>query len=98
MNAARIGPINERFTPYQTHFTCGFAGFIGGDVTLVAQLRTEHKVIGSVRLWTADAANRTAEIGYTFNRRYWSNGYATEAASALLERADEWIERATPPE
>lgn len=57
------------------------------DVTLVAQLRHEAKVIGSVRLWTVDKANRTAEIGYTFNRGYWNNGYATEAASALLERA-----------
>lgn len=57
------------------------------DVTLVAELRREAKVIGSVRLWAVDEGNRTAEIGYTFNRRYWNNGYATEAASALLERA-----------
>lgn len=57
------------------------------DVTLVADLRRESKVIGSVRLWSVDEANRTVEIGYTFNRRYWNNGYATEAASALLERA-----------
>lgn len=57
------------------------------DVTLVAQLRREGKVVGSVRLWTVDEANRTAEIGYTFNRRYWNNGYATEAASAFLECA-----------
>jgi [ribosomal protein S5]-alanine N-acetyltransferase len=57
------------------------------DVTLAAQLRQEGKVIGSVRLWIGDAENSTAEIGYTFNRRYWNSGYATEAASALLERA-----------
>ncbi|HET9096054.1 MAG TPA: GNAT family N-acetyltransferase [Candidatus Baltobacteraceae bacterium] len=57
------------------------------DVTLVAELRREAKVIGSVRLWTVDEANRTAEIGYTFNRRYWNNGFATEAAAPLLDRA-----------
>lgn len=58
-----------------------------GDVTLVAELRQKAKVIGSVRLWTVDEANRTVEIGYTFNRRFWNNGYATEAASALLKCA-----------
>ncbi|MGZ3548939.1 MAG: GNAT family N-acetyltransferase [Vulcanimicrobiaceae bacterium] len=57
------------------------------DVTLAADLRHERKVIGSVRLWIVDEANRIGEIGYTFNRRYWNNGYATEAASALLGRA-----------
>lgn len=54
------------------------------DVSLVAQLRTERKVIGSVRLWVVDTENRCAELGYTFNRSYWRNGFATEAASALL--------------
>lgn len=54
------------------------------DVTLAAHLRAERKVVGSVRLWTVDAQNRCAEIGYTFNRRYWNSGLATEAAWALL--------------
>jgi ribosomal-protein-alanine N-acetyltransferase len=57
------------------------------DVTLAAELRSSRKVIGTVRLWVADAENRSGEIGYTFNRAYWGNGYATEAASALLDRA-----------
>jgi RimJ/RimL family protein N-acetyltransferase len=57
------------------------------DVTLVADLRENRKVIGSARMWIVDEPNRIAEIGYTFNRRYWNNGYATEAASALLQRA-----------
>lgn len=57
------------------------------DVTLAAYVRAECKVIGSVRLWTVDVENRCAEIGYTFNRSYWNNGFATEAASALLGSA-----------
>ena len=59
------------------------------DVTLAAQLRAQPKVIGSVRLWIVDMENRCAEIGYTFNRLYWGNGFATEAASALLSVAFE---------
>ncbi len=57
------------------------------DVTLAAVLTRERRLIGSVHIWTMDEANCTAEIGYTFNRRYWNNGYATEAASAVLGRA-----------
>ncbi|MBV9271889.1 MAG: GNAT family N-acetyltransferase [Candidatus Eremiobacteraeota bacterium] len=53
-------------------------------VQLAAELRETGKAIGSVRLWTISEDKRTAEIGYTFNRRYWNKGYATEAASALL--------------
>jgi RimJ/RimL family protein N-acetyltransferase len=57
------------------------------DVTLVAELRRERKVIGSVRLWIVDAENRCAEVGYSFNRSYWNKGFATEAASSLLSVA-----------
>jgi RimJ/RimL family protein N-acetyltransferase len=57
------------------------------DVHLGAELVQERKLIGSVRLWVTDEANRIAEIGYTFNRNYWRCGYATEAASALLKCA-----------
>lgn len=57
------------------------------DVTLAAELPQERRVIGSVRLWMVDAPNRTAEIGYTFNRHNWNHGYATEAATALIENA-----------
>jgi RimJ/RimL family protein N-acetyltransferase len=56
------------------------------DVTLAAELRDEGKLIGSVRVWTVDEANATAEMGYSFNRRYWNRGFATEAAAALIER------------
>jgi len=57
------------------------------DVTLAAELRHESKLIGSVRLWKIDQENRTVEIGYSFNSRYWNMGYGTESASALLDAA-----------
>jgi RimJ/RimL family protein N-acetyltransferase len=57
------------------------------DVSLAVELRAEPKVIGSASLWLTDASNRTASFGYAFNRRYWNNGYATEASRALLRVA-----------
>lgn len=54
------------------------------DVMLAVELSQERRVIGSVRIWIVDAPNRCAEIGYTLNRHYWNQGYATEAAAALV--------------
>ena len=44
----------------------------------------EGKAIGSVAIWTTDPHDRNGELGYTFHRSYWGNGYATEATSQLL--------------
>jgi RimJ/RimL family protein N-acetyltransferase len=57
------------------------------DVMLAAELREESKVIGTVRLWIHDAQNKTAALGYSFNRRYWNKGFATEAAAPLAKGA-----------
>lgn len=43
------------------------------------------EVIGSVAVWTTDPHDRNGELGYTFHRAHWGNGYATEAVGALLE-------------
>lgn len=57
------------------------------EINLAVELCAENKRIGSVRLHVTDSANRTAYIGYVINRRYWGQGYATEAARALLNLA-----------
>ena len=46
-------------------------------------LKAEDRLIGHMpfHLWYAP---RTYEIGWLFNRRYYGQGYATEAAAALL--------------
>ena len=62
------------------------------DVSLAVELRAEPKVIGSASLWLTDPLNRTASFGYAFNRRYWNNGYATEASRALLHVAFDVLE------
>lgn len=57
------------------------------ETNLAVELRCEQKLIGSVRLHVKDREKSSAYIGYVFNRRYWNQGYATEAARALVDRA-----------
>ena len=45
----------------------------------------DGRPIGSVAVWTTDPHDRNGELGYTFHRAYWGNGYATEAVSQLLK-------------
>lgn len=44
----------------------------------------DGKTIGSVAVWTTDPHDRNGELGYTFHRAHWGNGYATEAVNQLL--------------
>ena len=57
------------------------------ETNLAVELRSEKKRIGSVTLYVQDRKNASAYIGYVFNRRYWNQGYATEAARALIDAA-----------
>ncbi|WP_343319581.1 GNAT family N-acetyltransferase [Arthrobacter sp. TMP15] len=45
----------------------------------------EGKTIGSVAIWTTDPYDHNGELGYTFHRSYWGNGYATETTVQLLK-------------
>ena len=54
------------------------------EVDLAIELRAESKIIGAIRLKIQDELSRTADFGFSFNRKYWNQGYATEAASALF--------------
>jgi len=54
------------------------------EVDLAVELLSEQKIIGSTSVWMSDEKNRTAGFGYTFNQRYWNQGFATEATRALL--------------
>lgn len=50
-----------------------------------------RKLIGTIDLRVQEI-NRTAEIGYILNKRYWGNGYVPEAAGALLRLGFEKLE------
>ena len=58
---------------------------------LLAVIRKDDGVlIGQCGLsWQDTPGGRVAEIGYLFNRRYWHNGYAAEAADAVKNFAFE---------
>lgn len=55
------------------------------QVSLAVEHLAEAKVIGSIRLAVSDRANLTGDFGYSFNSAYWRQGYATEAARAVLD-------------
>jgi [ribosomal protein S5]-alanine N-acetyltransferase len=47
----------------------------------------DGRVIGSTELSMTSLDHRRAEMGYVFAREAWGQGYATEAAGALLDYA-----------
>lgn len=55
----------------------------------VLEHRLTHEVIGSVYLAERDYRHRRAEIGYRITTDYWNMGYATEAASRLVQHAEQ---------
>ena len=51
-------------------------------------LKESNKVIGICGLqWCDTGQDRVLEVGYLFNRAYWHNGYAAEAAIACKRYA-----------
>lgn len=56
-----------------------------GDILRCAVVRREDDVlVGQVSLKIANKAALQAEVGYMFNPAYAGNGYATEAAAAII--------------
>ena len=51
---------------------------------LAVVLKGEQKVIGNISIKVLSRQHRFGEIGWTLNPRYQGQGYATEAANAIL--------------
>ncbi len=51
----------------------------------LAIVRGPDELIGACALGNISHHHLDADLGYCFNKRYWNNGYATEAAKALVE-------------
>jgi RimJ/RimL family protein N-acetyltransferase len=54
------------------------------DYTLAVVERGFGALIGAAHLRMTSREHRRGEVGYVLARAYWGNGYATEAAGALL--------------
>jgi len=52
--------------------------------TYVIELKAEHRVIGTIGLMNVSRMHRSAEVGYSLNRRYWNQGIMTEALRGML--------------
>lgn len=52
----------------------------------IAVVRKEDKkLIGACSIYVSSPKNREGWIGYCYNQEYWGNGYASEAAEAIIE-------------
>jgi RimJ/RimL family protein N-acetyltransferase len=49
------------------------------------QRSADGRLVGSVELQIVNEEHRRGELGYVITRDAWGNGYATEAAAALLQ-------------
>jgi ribosomal-protein-alanine N-acetyltransferase len=51
---------------------------------LAVILKSENQLVGGGGIYIANPDHKEAELGYCFNRRFWGQGYATEAARAFV--------------
>lgn len=58
---------------------------ISTDEMIAVVLKSNNKVIGNIYLGKRDF--ESLEIGYVFNKQYWSNGYAKESCKALIKKS-----------
>jgi RimJ/RimL family protein N-acetyltransferase len=54
------------------------------NVVWAVTLKATKELIGSISLKDVNVRHQRAEIGYWIGRPYWNQGYATEAAQAVL--------------
>jgi RimJ/RimL family protein N-acetyltransferase len=58
-----------------------------GNIQLAVERRSDGALVGDVILMWRSREHRSGEIGYVFDPAFAGNGYATEAARALLALA-----------
>ncbi len=84
-------PVVNRYMPYPLYQNAAqaeawIAGIAEAENEFGFALRSTGKVIGSGSI-TWDPQRNVYELGYNLNRAYWGQGYATEAAKAMLHWA-----------
>jgi len=56
---------------------------IKDDYLFFIELKSEKKVIGAIGIHNVDNYSKTGETGSWINKKYWRNGYITEAKIAV---------------
>ena len=54
------------------------------DYEIAVELKDPNMLIGACSIHISDSKVREGYIGYCYNKQYWGNGYATEAAKAII--------------
>lgn len=73
------------------HQTRGYLRFLirqyrtGAPSTFVIVLKETGRVIGTIGFMWIQQENRSAEVGYSLSRRYWNQGYMSEALRAIVD-------------
>jgi RimJ/RimL family protein N-acetyltransferase len=57
----------------------------GRGLTLAVERREDGRLVGAIGLTDIVQQHDRAEMGYWIGHPYWGNGYATEAARAILD-------------
>lgn len=55
------------------------------NFSLAIVLKAKNLLIGGCGIYVSNPGSREGYIGYVLNRNFWEQGYATEAAQALVE-------------
>jgi ribosomal-protein-alanine N-acetyltransferase len=69
----------ERFIAHQSA-----AGTRGDELVLAVRRRQDGRLVGCVSLREIDRVHLQAELGYWIGVPHWGQGYATEAAQAIV--------------
>jgi RimJ/RimL family protein N-acetyltransferase len=64
----------------------------GGAVNFAIVRREDRQLVGSICLMDISGRHQHAEIGYWIGKLFWGNGFATEAARAVLGYAFEVLQ------
>jgi len=74
------GMAEEWISTHQSKFEAG------EQIIYAITLKSNHNLIGAIGLTVNKRFNR-AELGYWVGKKYWNNGYCTEASKAIIEFA-----------
>ncbi len=57
------------------------------EINLAIELRAAGKLIGAIGLRISDSEHGIANFGFVLSQAYWNQGFMTEAARALIDKA-----------